>query len=107
MISQKVITGIKRCGKSTLLLMFKDYLVNSGIKEDDIIYMNFESAKFDDIKDYKDLYNYVKERIKNERVYLLLDEVQNIKAFEKAINSFKVDFDIDIYITGSNSYLLS
>ena len=103
----KVITGIKRCGKSTLLLMFKDYLVNSGIKEDDIIYMNFESAKFDDIKDYKDLYNYVKERIKNERVYLLLDEVQNIKAFEKAINSFKVDFDIDIYITGSNAYLLS
>ena len=103
----KVITGIKRCGKSTLLLMFKDYLVNSGIKEDDIIYMNFESAKFDDIKDYKDLYNYVKERIKNERVYLLLDEVQNIKAFEKAINCFKVDFDIDIYITGSNAYLLS
>ena len=103
----KVITGIKRCGKSTLLLMFKDYLLNSGIKEDNIIYMNFESAKFDDIKDYKDLYNYVKERIKNERVYLLLDEVQNIKAFEKAINSFKVDFDIDIYITGSNAYLLS
>ena len=103
----KVITGIKRCGKSTLLLMFKDYLLNSGIKEDDIIYMNFESAKFDDIKDYKDLYNYVKERIKNERVYLLLDEVQNVKSFEKAINSFKVDFDIDIYITGSNAYLLS
>ena len=103
----KVITGVRRCGKSTLLLMFKDYLLNSGIKEDDIIYMNFESAKFDDIKDYKDLYNYVKERIKNERVYLLLDEVQNVKAFEKAINSFKVDFDIDIYITGSNAYLLS
>ena len=105
----KVITGIKRCGKSTLLLMFKDYLLNSGIKEDNIIYMNFESAKFDDIKDYKDLYNYVKERIKNERVYLLLDEVQNVKSFEKAINSFKVDFDfdIDIYITGSNAYLLS
>ena len=103
----KVITGIKRCGKSTLLLMFKDYLLNSGIKEDDIIYMNFESAKFDDIKDYKDLYNYVKERIKNERVYLLLDEVQNVKSFEKAINSFKVDFDIDIYITGSIAYLLS
>ena len=103
----KVITGIKRCGKSTLLLMLKDYLLNSGIKEDNIIYMNFESAKFDDIKDYKDLYNYVKERIKNERVYLLLDEVQNVKAFEKAINSFKVNFDIDIYITGSNAYLLS
>ena len=103
----KVITGIKRCGKSTLLLMLKDYLLNSGIKEDNIIYMNFESAKFDDIKDYKDLYNYVKERIKNERVYLLLDEVQNVKGFEKTINSFKVNFDIDIYITGSNAYLLS
>lgn len=103
----KAITGVRRSGKSTLLLQYKDYLINENIKEEDIIYMNFESAMFYDIKDYKDLYNYVKERIKNERVYLLLDEVQNVKAFEKAINSFKVNFDIDIYITGSNAYLLS
>lgn len=103
----KVITGVRRSGKSTLLLMFKDYLINNGIKDDNIIYINFESAEFDDIKDYKDLYKYIKEKIKKGRVYLLLDEIQNVKSWEKAINSFKVDFDIDIYITGSNAYLLS
>lgn len=103
----KVITGVRRSGKSTLLLMFKDYLLNNKVKEDNIIYINFESAMFDDIKNYKDLYKYVKYRIKQEKVYLLLDEVQNVESWEKAINSFKVDFDIDIYITGSNAYLLS
>ncbi len=103
----KVITGVRRSGKSTLLLMFKEYLLNNGIKNDSIIYMNFESAKYDDIKNYKDLYSYVKDLIKTKKVYLLLDEVQNVEKWEKAINSFKVDFDIDIYITGSNAYLLS
>ena len=103
----KVITGVRRSGKSTLLLMFKDYLLNNNIKEDNIIHINFESAMYDDIKNYKDLYNYVKDRIKNDKVYLLLDEVQNVSSWEKAINSFKVDFNIDIYITGSNAYLLS
>ncbi len=103
----KVITGVRRSGKSTLLLMFKEYLINNGIKEDNIIHVNFESVLFDDIKDYKDLYKYVKGKIKKNKLYLLLDEVQNVKSWEKAINSFKVDFDIDIYITGSNAYLLS
>ena len=103
----KVITGVRRSGKSTLLLMFKEYLLNNGIKNDSIIYMNFESAKYDDIKNYKDLYSYVKDLIKTKKVYLLLDEVQNVEKWEKAIDSFKVDFDIDIYITGSNAYLLS
>ncbi len=103
----KVITGVRRSGKSTLLLMFKDYLLNNGVNEDNIIHINFESAIYDDINDYKDLYQYVKEKIKKSKIYLLLDEVQNIKSWEKAINSFKVDFNIDIYITGSNAYLLS
>lgn len=103
----KVITGVRRSGKSTLLLMFKDYLINNCVKEDNIIYINFESAVYDDIKNYKELYKYVEDRIKKDKVYLLLDEVQNVKFWEKAINSFKVDFDIDIYITGSNAYLLS
>lgn len=103
----KVITGVRRSGKSTLLIMFKDYLKNNGIDEDNIIYINFESAIYDDIKNYKDLYKYVKDRIKKDKIYLLLDEVQNVESWEKAINSFKVDFDIDIYITGSNAYLLS
>ena len=103
----KVITGVRRSGKSTLLLMYKDYLVNNGIKEENIIHMNFESAIYDDIKNYKDLYAYVKEKVKKDKIYLLLDEVQNVESWEKAINSFKVDFNIDIYITGSNAYLLS
>ena len=103
----KVITGVRRSGKSTLLLMFKNYLLNNKIKEENIIYINFESAVYDDIKNYKDLYRYIKNKIKKDKVYLLLDEVQNIESWEKAINSFKVDFDMDIYITGSNAYLLS
>ena len=103
----KVITGVRRSGKSTLLLMFKDYLLNNGVEEKNIIHINFESAMYDDIKDYKDLYKYVKEKINNKKTYLLLDEVQNVTSWEKAINSFNVDFDIDIYITGSNAYLLS
>ncbi|MDD5826846.1 MAG: ATP-binding protein [Bacilli bacterium] len=103
----KVITGVRRSGKSTLLLMFKDYLLHHHVKEKNIIHINFESAMYDDIKNYKDLYQYIQKRIGKDKVYLLLDEVQNVEAWEKAINSFKVDFDIDIYITGSNAYLLS
>ena len=103
----KVITGVRRSGKSTLLLMFKDYLINNGVSSQSIIYINFESAMYDDIKDYKDLYKFIANKIKKDKIYLLLDEVQNVTAWEKAINSFKVDFDIDIYITGSNAYLLS
>ena len=103
----KVITGVRRSGKSTLMLMFKEYLLNNGVNEENIIHVNFESAMYDDIKNYKDLYKFVKEKIKKGKIYLLLDEVQNVESWEKAINSFKVDFDIDIYITGSNAYLLS
>ena len=104
----KVITGVRRSGKSTLLLQYKDYLISQKISEKDIIYMNFESAKWYDIKDYHDLYSYVKEQVKDEhRKYLLFDEVQNVENWEKAINSFMVDFNSDIYITGSNAYLLS
>ena len=103
----KLITVVRRSGKSTLMIMFKDYLLNNGIKDENIIHINFESAKYDDIKNYKDLYKYVEKNLKKGKMYLLLDEVQNVDMWEKAINSFKVDFDIDIYITGSNAYLLS
>ena len=103
----KVITGVRRSGKSTLMLMYKDYLLNNGVNKENIIYINFESAMYDDIKNYNDLYKYVKGKIKKDKIYLLLDEVQNVESWEKTINSFKVDFDIDIYITGSNAYLLS
>ena len=103
----KVITGVRRCGKSTLLLQYKDYLLENGIKELDILYMSFESAEWYEIKNYKDLYNYIKSKYHNTRIYLLLDEVQNVEDWEKAVNSLLVDIDCDIYITGSNAYLLS
>lgn len=105
----KVITGMRRSGKSTLLLLFKEYLINNGIKENNIILINFESVKFKEIQNYEDLYDYVKlliSKLKG-KVYILLDEVQLIEKWEKAINSFMVDFNSDLYITGSNAYLLS
>lgn len=104
----KVITGVRRSGKSTLLLMFKDYLLKNKIKESEIIHINFESANYDEIDDYKKLYQYIKDKINGKsKTYILLDEVQNVKKWEKTINSLKVDFNVDIYITGSNAYLLS
>ncbi len=103
----KVITGVRRSGKSTLLLQFKDYLTNSGIDKNNIIYKSFESAEWYDIKNYRDLYNYIKSKYNGTKLYLLLDEVQNIGEWEKAVNSFLVDIDADIYVTGSNANLLS
>lgn len=104
----KVITGVRRSGKSVLLLQYKDYLLSQKILEEDIIYMNFESALWYDIKDYKDLYNYIIKQIKNKnKKYILLDEVQNVDKWEKCVNSLLVDTNSDIYITGSNAYLLS
>ena len=104
----KVITGIRRCGKSTLLKLFKEYLLENDVNEKQIIYINFESMQFDDIKDYKLLYEYIKEHIvEDSRTYLLLDEVQEVVHWEKAVNSFLVDFNVDIYLTGSNAWLLS
>lgn len=102
----KVITGIRRCGKSSLLKLMELHLLDSGVKKEQIIAINFESLEFQEMS-YKDLYNYVKERISKKRTYLFLDELQRISRWEDAINSFRVDFDCDIYITGSNSYLLS
>ena len=103
----KVITGVRRSGKSMLLLMYKDYLINNGVKEKNIIHINFESTIYDDIKDYKELYNYIKNKLSEGKNYILLDEVQNVIKWQKAINSLNIDFDVDIYITGSNAYLLS
>ena len=103
----KVITGIRRCGKSSLLKLMQEYLLNSGVKQDQIIAINFESLEFQEMN-YKELYEYVKKKISTtKRAYLFFDELQRIERWEDAINSFRVDFDCDIYITGSNSYLLS
>ena len=103
----KVITGVRRSGKSTLLLQYKDYLISQKIPNKNIIYMNFESAEWYDIKNYGDLYHYIKGNIAKGKNYILLDEVQNVEKWEKAVNSLLVDVDCDIYITGSNAYLLS
>lgn len=100
----KVITGIRRCGKSVLLEQY-GHLLNA---DDQIVRMNFESVIYDDIKDYKDLYHFIVEKIdKTKKAYLLLDEIQRVEGWEKALSSFQVDLDCDIYITGSNAYLLS
>ena len=103
----KVVTGVRRSGKSMLLLMFKDYLIKNKVKEKNIIHINFESARYDNIKDYHDLYEYIANKISNEKAYILLDEVQNVEAWEKGVNSLNIDYNVDIYITGSNAYLLS
>lgn len=103
----KVITGIRRCGKSCLLKLMQEHLLNSGVKQYQIIAINFESLEFQEMN-YKELYEYVKKKIPNtKRAYLFFDELQRIERWENAINSFRVDFDCDIYITGSSSYLLS
>lgn len=103
----KVVTGIRRCGKSSLLKLMILHLLDTGIASDQIIEMNFESFQFKKLT-AEDLYHYVKERIlPGLRMYLFFDEIQRIPGWEDTINSFRMDFDCDIYITGSNAYLLS
>lgn len=103
----KVITGIRRCGKSSLLKLMVRHLQETGIKPEQIVEMNFESHDFRSMTS-DEMYHYVKERIvPGKRMYLFFDELQRIHAWEDAVNSFRVDFDCDIYITGSNAFLLS
>ena len=104
----KIITGIRRCGKSSLLELFHQYLLKNGVLDENIIHMNLESLSYHNLSNYIDFYNYVSEHIsKNGRTYLIFDELQAVEHWEKAIESFRLDFDVDIYITGSNAYLLS
>ncbi|MDO4978466.1 MAG: AAA family ATPase, partial [Eubacteriales bacterium] len=102
----KVITGIRRCGKSSLLKLMIEHLKDNGIDENQIIEMNFESG------DYKgmtsdEVYSFVKGKCAEKRMYLFFDEIQRIDKWEDSINAFRVDLDCDIYVTGSNAYLLS
>jgi len=104
----KIVTGIRRCGKSTLLDLFKDYLLEQSIPAQNITHMNMESLKYSSLLDYEAFYHYVSDRIAvGQRNYLIFDELQMVEHWEKAIESFRLDFDVDIYITGSNAYLLS
>lgn len=103
----KVITGIRRCGKSSLLKLMSEYLQRDGVLKEQIIEMNFESMTFYEM-DNKQLYLYVKERIiPDKKMYLFFDEVQRVTGWQASVNSFRVDFECDIYITGSNAFLLS
>lgn len=103
----KVITGIRRCGKSTLFELFIDYLKNNNVSEDQIININLEDVDYH-FENYKDLYDYIKSKIDSKRkYYVFLDEVQNVSEFQKAVDSLYIKKNIDVYITGSNAYLLS
>ena len=104
----KVITGIRRCGKSTLLTLYQDYLRTQGITEDQIISINFEELENESLLDYKALYDHIKQRLHERKTtYIFLDEIQRVADFQKTVDSLYVKNNIDIYITGSNAYLLS
>ncbi len=104
----KILTGIRRSGKSSVLLLLKEELLLRGISEEQVIHINFESFEYIELQTAQKLYKFIKQHIKNNKqYYLLLDEIQEVEGWEKAVNSFLVDFKVDVYLTGSNSHLLS
>ena len=104
----KVITGLRRCGKSTLLEMYKEYLIDNGIKKDQIISINLEDLKYNFIDNYMALYNYINDNLNpNKKNYVFIDEVQKVLEFQKAVDSLYINKNVDLYITGSNANLLS
>lgn len=104
----KIVTGIRRCGKSSLLDLFHQHLKDNGVTDDHVIHMNLESLRYRSLSDHLSFYDYVSQRIpETGKTYLIFDELQVVTHWEKAIESFRLDFDVDIYITGSNAYLLS
>lgn len=104
----KVVTGMRRCGKSTLLMQYQDYLKSIGVEDDQIIAINFEDLEYEELCEYKVLYDYLKERLLSDKTtYIFLDEIQKVPQFEKVVDSLYIKTDTDIYITGSNAYMLS
>ena len=104
----KVILGARRSGKSVIMEQFVKKIISSGVNKKDVVYINFESSDYDDISSYRDLNQYIAGKIrKGKRTYVFLDEVQKVKGWEHTVNSLMVDYDADVYITGSNAYLLS
>jgi predicted AAA+ superfamily ATPase len=104
----KVVTGIRRCGKSTLLDLFADYLKENGVEDERIIRINLEYPEFHALQTYRQLYEYVRERLWDDRMnYILIDEVQMVPEFQKAVDGLFVRKNCDVYITGSNAYILS
>lgn len=104
----KVVTGIRRCGKSTLLLQYQEWLKASGVSDEQIVTINFEELEYEELQDYKKLYAYLKDRLcKGKMTYIFLDEIQKVSAFEKVVDSLYVKPQVDLYMTGSNAYMLS
>ena len=104
----KVVTGIRRCGKSTLLMQFQQWLKENGVTEAQIVSVNFEELEYEDLLDYKKLHQYLKEQLVSGKItYIFLDEIQKVPFFEKVVDSLYVKPDVDLYITGSNAYMLS
>lgn len=104
----KIITGIRRCGKSTLMELFHNYLKNNGVSSERIIHINLEDMDYEELLDYKKLYSYIKERLSDdEMTYVFLDEIQNVDQFPRVIDSLFIKKNVDLYVTGSNSNLLS
>ena len=106
----KVITGIRRSGKSELMKMLQGVLAERGVQQEQIVYINYESLRWEQYRDYRSLYNYVDEvrsKLNGQRIYVFVDEIQEVEEWERAVNSMLADWDADIYITGSNSRLLS
>ena len=104
----KILSGVRRCGKSTILKMIVEELKKRGVPEDRILTYNFDSLQHEDIKAAKSLYEAIKQRLSpDSKTYLFLDEIQEVKSWEKAVNSFMTDFNVDIYVTGSNSRMMS
>ena len=104
----KVVTGIRRCGKSTLLMQYQDYLRENGVAENQIISINFEELEYEHLLDYRALYGYIKERLCADKMtYIFLDEIQKVPDFQKVVDSLYVKKNTDVYITGSNAYMLS
>lgn len=104
----KVITGIRRCGKSTLFELYINYLLKNGVEEDQIIRLNLEDPVYYELDNYLKLYDYIKEKIDSSRMnYIFIDEVQTIPEFQKAVDGLYIQKNVDLYITGSNAHLLS
>lgn len=104
----KVVTGVRRCGKSKLLEMYRKWLLEQGVEEERIISINFEDLDFEDLTDYKKLHTYLKEHlVKDNMTYIFLDEIQNVEQFPKVVDSLYIKDNVDIYITGSNAHMLS
>jgi uncharacterized protein len=104
----KIVSGVRRCGKSTLLLLFREYLKRNGVADERIISINLEMADYSELLNWERLHNYIKERVLPEKMnYVLIDEVQMVDEFQRAVNSLRLEENIDLYLTGSNAYMYS